>query len=119
MVRLHCRSKFSFSTLYQAARLVDRYLSLRTPPAELYNTLGATALCMAAKLEETITSCDLVHWILKLQPITLDALKDMENEILVCLDFNLSMPNIFTFFELAVTYFSLTRRAYYLALYVL
>ena len=39
--------------------------------------------------------------------------------MLICLDFNVYVPNQFTFFELTVTYFNLTQRAYYLALYLL
>lgn len=119
VVRLHSRSNFKFSTLYQAVRLVDRYLSLRTPPSELYQTIGATALFMAAKLEETMTSYALREWMIKLSPITLEALVDMENEMLVCLDYNIVTPNTFTFFELAATYFNLSRRVHCLALYLL
>jgi hypothetical protein len=43
----------------------------------------------------------------------------MEFDILVCLDFNLNVPNVYKFFEIASTYFTMTKRIYSLCLYLL
>jgi hypothetical protein len=49
VLRLHSKSKFKPETLHLAVRTIDRFLARRSLPVEQYNTLGATALCIAAK----------------------------------------------------------------------
>jgi hypothetical protein len=43
----------------------------------------------------------------------------MEFDILICFNFNLNVPNVYKFFEIASTYFTMTKRAYSLCLYLM
>lgn len=119
VLRLYGRSKFKLETLHLAVRTLDRFLARRNLPVELYKTLGATTLWMAAKFEESYFSNRMAQWFLLLEGILPADLFEMEYEVLSCFDFNIAVPNTFSFFEVAATYMPMRRRTLSLCQYLL
>ena len=84
-------------TLYLAVHLVDRYLEREQTTRSRLQLVGATALFLAAKYEETrpMPASDFV-WISD-DAFTCGAVLRMESLMLARLDFRLTAPNAFVF----------------------
>ena len=84
-------------TLYLAVHLVDRYLEREQTTRSRLQLVGATALFLAAKYEETrpMPASDFV-WI-SADAFTCGAVLRMESLMLARLDFRLTAPNAFVF----------------------
>lgn len=119
VVCLHAKSKFKPETLYLAVRTIDRFLARRNLPVEQYNTLGATALWIAAKFEECYFGNKLQSWLTLADSIPVEDVEHMEEEILTCFDFQIAVPNAHSFFEVAATYLPMRRRTVSLCRYLM
>ena len=84
-------------TLYLAVHLLDRYLEREQTTRSRLQLVGATALFLAAKYEETrpMPASDFV-WISD-DAFTCGAVLRMESLMLARLDFRLTAPNAFVF----------------------
>lgn len=95
MVTVHKKFKLVAETLYLGVNVVDRFLSRKPVPLSQVQVLGATALFIAAKFEEIMTPS--VSNFAYVANATDESVREMEIDILVTLQFDLSYANPLNF----------------------
>lgn len=93
MIQVHARFRLLPETLYIAANIVDRFLSLRVVSRVKLQMVGITALFIAAKYEEIMAPS--VQNFLRVSdaPYQEQEIMTAEKYVLRTLDWNLSYPN--------------------------
>jgi G2/mitotic-specific cyclin-B, other len=99
VVSVHKRFKLLPETLFLSVKIIDRYLSLKEIPRKEFQLLGVSSLFLASKYEEIYPPelRDLI--LLTDKAYTKDQAIVMEREILKTLDYNITMPSSWRFFE--------------------
>ncbi len=100
IVDIHLKFKMFPQTLFIVAAIIDRYLSQKSAKKEELQLIGAAALFIAAKYEETYRvpeAFELVNISSKL--FTKTDLLRMEAEIILSLNFNLVFNTPYHFLE--------------------
>lgn len=95
--QIHLKLKMHTETLFLTVSLIDRYLSKNMIPSDCFQLLGCTALFVAMKIEEStvIPISDLVYY--SGECFTAEKMKQMEVELICCLNFCLHVPTPTTF----------------------
>ncbi len=119
IIDVHLKFKLLTETLFLTVNLVDRYLSLKTIQRNKLQLLGVAALMIASKYEE-IYAPDVRDFVyITDDAFTKEEILQMELEILLDLDFNVTTPTSNIFFEYLAQYFELLERDVCLGRYFL
>lgn len=99
IVSVHRRFKLLSETLFLSVMIIDKYLEKRAVTRQQLQLVGVTSLFISAKYEE-IYPPDLKEFVhLTDKAYTKEQVVKMEREILSTLDYNITLPSSFRFFE--------------------
>lgn len=120
LLDIHHRLKMFPSTLFLTVSLIDRYLASHEISRAKLQLVGATALFMAAKYEETYEVPELAEMVrLCAKVYDKDEFLLMEAAILKHLDFDLIHDSSFKFLEPLARLEGMEKKHFYLARYIL
>lgn len=99
LVDVHLKFKLLPETLFLAFNLIDRYLNKKSIHRTKLQLLGVTSMLIACKYEEIYAPevKDFVY--ITDKAYTADEVKAMESDVLITLEFNVTMPSSFRFLE--------------------
>ena len=99
LVDVHLKFKLLPETLFLAFNLIDRYLNKKSIHRTKLQLLGVTSMLIACKYEEIYAPevKDFVY--ITDKAYTADEVKAMESDILITLEFNVTMPSSYRFLE--------------------
>ena len=98
MVEVLCSYKCSDKTFFQAVELMDNYYrrTERVEDSRDLHLIGVTCMFMVIKLEEIVPlRLQTVYEKIGHKKLSMDVIKNKEEEILSALDFNILLPNIY------------------------
>jgi len=103
IVDVHLKFKLAPETLYLTVNLIDRYLSHTPIVRQQLQLVGVGSIFIACKYEEDcpkeikVKAKDLVH--ITAQAYTRDEILEMEDKMLKCFNFSLTVPSSYRFLE--------------------
>ena len=120
LIDVHLKFKLTEETLFLTVTLLDIYLSKVEVKKNQLQLVGVGALCIACKYEE-IYSPEIRDFVyITDKSYTLQDIVKMEQEILLKLEFNVTYPSSFRFFEILCSLFDFGEKLeYYFGRYLL
>lgn len=100
IIDIHRQFKFKEETLYIAIYLVDVYLSKKFILKRNLQLLGVTSLLIASKLNDIYLRRISDYSDITFNTYSINEIKEMEEEILKTLNFNLLVPTPLSFYEI-------------------
>lgn len=119
LVEVHLKFKLVPETLFLTVNLIDRYLNKKTIMRNRLQLVGVTAMLIACKYEEIYAPevKDFVY--ITDKAYTKDEIFAMESDILLTLDFNVTVPSSFRYMEIFNRYLKLEENAIMFCRYLL
>jgi len=119
LVEVHLKFKLVPETLFLTVNLIDRYLNKKVIMRNKLQLVGVTAMLIACKYEEIYAPevKDFVY--ITDKAYTKDEIFAMENDILLTLDFNVTVPSSFRYMEIFNRYLKLEDNAIMFCRYLL
>ncbi len=119
LVEVHLKFKLLPETLFLTVNLIDRYLNKRIIMRNRLQLVGVTAMLIACKYEEIYPPevKDFVYFTDK--AYTKEEIFQMENDILLALEFNITVPSSFRYMEIFNRYLKLEENAIMFCRYLL
>lgn len=119
LIDVHLKFKLTDQSLYIAVDIIDRYLAVAYTKKEYLQLLGIASLFIACKYEE-VQAPELNDFVfISDNTYTVIDILSMENHILQVLDYSITVPSIFQFFEMLCLNFCLLEREYHFGKYLL
>lgn len=100
LIDVHLKFNFKQETLYITIYIIDSYLSLKKIERCNFQLLGVTALFIACKQNEILFRKLNEYVYITDNAYTEEDIKNMENEVLHTLNFNILFPSSLTFYEI-------------------
>lgn len=119
LVEVHLKFKLVPETLFLTINLIDRYLNKKVIMRNRLQLVGVTAMLIACKYEEIYAPevKDFVY--ITDKAYTKDEIFNMENDILLTLDFNITVPSSYRYMEIFNRYLKLEDNAIMFCRYLL
>lgn len=119
LVEVHLKFKLLPETLFLTVNLIDRFLESKQIMRNRLQLVGVTAMLIACKYEEIYAPevRDFVY--ITDKAYTKEEILAMENEVLVTLDYNITVPSVLKYLEVYTYYLKLDEMAVTLCRYLL
>lgn len=119
IIDVHKNYKLVTETLYICIAIIDRYLSKKSIMRTKLQLLGTTALFISSKYEDIIYPCIDEFTKITDDAYTKEEVLQMENEILLELDFDITYPSPFRFFEIISLNYNFSEIEFYYGCYLM
>lgn len=119
LVEVHLKFKLLPETLFLTVNLIDRFLESKQIMRNRLQLVGVTAMLIACKYEEIYAPevRDFVY--ITDKAYTKEEILAMENDVLVTLDYNITVPSVLKYLEVYTYYLKLDEMAVTLCRYLL
>jgi len=99
LIDVHLKFKLMPETLFLCVDIIDRYLDQRPVTRQQLQLVGVVGMLLAAKYEEIYPPevKDFIY--ISANTYTREEVLRMERQVLKAIDFNLTVPTIYPFFE--------------------
>ena len=119
LIDVHLKFNFTDETLHMTVLIIDRYLTIENVNRNKLQLLGITALMIACKHEEIdLPKVDDFIYITD-NAYTRDEVFEMENNVLVKLNFSFLIPSPIKFYELLSLKLNFNKKQFYMGKYLM
>lgn len=117
LIEIHSQLPYKNRTLYLALYLIDSFLSYAFVSKANYQLVGISAFLISCKSEEIdVPSIDKLIYLTD-NAYSKEQVINMENQILKALNFNITVPLFFDFYEILTKISKFSESQYYLGLF--
>lgn len=119
LTEVHYKFNMKEDTLFLCVNLIDRYMKAKFIPRNKLQLVGVAAMLIACKMEEIYSPSIKDFVFITDNAYQTTDINQMEMEILINLNFDILIPNVFRIYSLIALYFNFDKKKFYFGLYLL